>query len=122
MRAVKLKDYTPYKHVGNSWNADKGHKNGSCNREACQAAGAIYFNFSTTKYYCGHCARDLNLANYQDAHRLYGHDLCLVDVDAFNQLKAEIGDGLPTGPLRHTYRYAEFMIMNNNVADPEKIR
>jgi len=39
---------------------DKGQYQGSCNREACQAPGANYFNLSTRRYYCGRCARDIN--------------------------------------------------------------
>lgn len=57
---------------------NKGLKGGSCNRTACQAPGAVYFNFSTEKYYCRRCAEDLNRANRFDAHKMYGHDLCLI--------------------------------------------
>lgn len=57
---------------------DKGLKGGSCNRTACQAPKAVYFNFSTEKYYCRRCAEDLNRANRFDAHKMYGHDLCMI--------------------------------------------
>jgi hypothetical protein len=39
---------------------DKGHYNGSCNREACQKAGAIWYNRSTRAYYCAECAMSIN--------------------------------------------------------------
>lgn len=60
-------------------NPDKGLKGGSCNRTACQRPGANYYNYSTQKYYCRDCAEDLNRANRLDAHKMYGHDLCLLD-------------------------------------------
>ena len=60
-------------------NPDKGLKGGSCNMTACQGPGANWYNYSTQKYYCRRCAEDLNRANRMDAHRLYGHDLCLID-------------------------------------------
>jgi len=40
--------------------ADKGFKNGSCNRTACQAPGASFFNRSTKMYYCADCAGAIN--------------------------------------------------------------
>lgn len=61
---------------------DKGLKGGSCNRTACQAPGAVYFNHSTEKYYCRRCAEDLNIANRWDAMKMYGHDLCILDPTA----------------------------------------
>lgn len=63
-------------------NPDKGLKGGSCNRTACQAPGANYYNHSTEKYYCRRCAEDLNIANRFDAHKMYGHDLCILDPSA----------------------------------------
>lgn len=54
----------------------KGEHNGSCNRTACQAPGANYYNHSTRKYYCEPCAILINNANRQDAMRMFGHDLC----------------------------------------------
>lgn len=60
----------------------KGAKGGNCNREACQAPGAVWFNHSTLKHYCARCARDLNRSNYQDAQRLWGHELCTIDEEA----------------------------------------
>lgn len=57
---------------------DKGLYNGSCNREACQDPGAVWYNHGTRKYYCAGCAKTLNEDpfNRSDAHRSYGHDLC----------------------------------------------
>lgn len=48
--------------------ADKGRKGGSCNRSACQAPGATWFNSSTRAYYCRTCAHMINRAN--------GEELC----------------------------------------------
>jgi hypothetical protein len=42
---------------------DKGFFGGSCNREACQAPGADYYNRSTRRYYCRACAHSINRAN-----------------------------------------------------------
>lgn len=56
--------------------ADKGLLNGSCNRSACLAPGATWFNHSTRRYYCRNCAMMLNRANRTDAWRLFKHDLC----------------------------------------------
>lgn len=65
-------DYGRTKHKAN-----KGLLNGSCNREACQAPGANFFNYGTERYYCRRCADDLNFHNRKWAHDMYGHDLCL---------------------------------------------
>ncbi|UCV26761.1 hypothetical protein [Ferribacterium limneticum] len=58
--------------------ADKGEFGGSCNRSACLAPGANWYNHSTRKYYCRACAEWLNTDkfNKQDALDLWGHDLC----------------------------------------------
>ena len=42
---------------------DKGLKGGSCNRRACQAPGAMWFNHYTDKYYCRSCAHLINRGN-----------------------------------------------------------
>lgn len=55
---------------------DKGVLGGRCNRSACLAPGAHWYNHSTRKHYCQACARMLNHANRADALELYGHDLC----------------------------------------------
>lgn len=43
--------------------ADKGQKNGHCNRTACQAPGAVCYNKTMQAYYCVPCARLLNERN-----------------------------------------------------------
>jgi len=40
--------------------SDKGVEGGSCNRTACQAPGATWWNPHTYAYYCGTCAALLN--------------------------------------------------------------
>lgn len=57
----------------------KGEKNGLCNRTACQAPGATYYNHSTRKYYCEPCANEINRVNRADALRMFGHDLCTLN-------------------------------------------
>lgn len=62
--------------------ADKGLKNGSCNRTACQDPGANFFNRSTKAYYCEYCARRIN--NFDDTRKYcqetFGNpDLCVRD-------------------------------------------
>ena len=53
--------------------ADKGHKNGSCNRAACQKAGANYYNKSTMAYCCKQCADLINWeGGRKDTMKLYG--------------------------------------------------
>jgi hypothetical protein len=56
--------------------SDKGFFKGSCNRTACQAPGATWYNHSTRVYYCPACARLINSVNVSDALRLFGHALC----------------------------------------------
>ncbi len=48
---------------------------GLCNRTACRRPNAEYYNHSTHKYYCNHCAGKLNRRN-PEALDLYGHALC----------------------------------------------
>lgn len=43
--------------------ADKGQRGGSCNRRACQAPGANYYNRGSYAFYCQSCAVELNRAN-----------------------------------------------------------
>ena len=65
---------------GNNWlphtgpnKPDKGLKNGSCNRTACQKPGANYFNKSTRCYYCAECAERINWEGGRaDCMALYG--------------------------------------------------
>ncbi len=50
--------------------ADKGKQGGSCNRTACQAPGAHYYNPHTWAYYCVRCARMLNDVFARDGLKL----------------------------------------------------
>ena len=52
---------------------DKGKKGGSCNREACQAPHAVWFNSGTRAFYCARCAHLINRAGY-DNDRAYGRE------------------------------------------------
>lgn len=55
--------------------ADKGLKDGSCNRTACQKPikGASYYNKSTQAYYCKECADSINwIGGRKDTMALYG--------------------------------------------------
>lgn len=64
---------------------DKGEYKGSCNRTSCQAPNsAFWFNHSTEKYYCAECADLINNANRADAYRLFGHELCTIEVEKDN--------------------------------------
>lgn len=56
----------------------KGRKGGFCNVTACQKPGAYYYNKSTQKYYCEHCASEINWpGGWADCLELYGtHLLC----------------------------------------------
>ena len=40
--------------------ADKGLEGGSCNRRACQAPNAIWYNRATDAWYCEECAGLIN--------------------------------------------------------------
>lgn len=42
---------------------DKGKFLGSCNRGACQVAGAVFYNTGNYQYYCIHCAKKINEYN-----------------------------------------------------------
>lgn len=53
-----------------------GTKGGLCNRTACRAPDAFWFNHSTRKHYCENCAHDINGANRNEAREMYGHELC----------------------------------------------
>ncbi len=54
-----------------------GELGGPCNRRACRAPDARWYNQSTRAHYCERCARELNQANEADAQRLFGGPLCL---------------------------------------------
>ena len=53
-----------------------GTLGGLCNRTACRAPNARWFNKSTQKHYCEPCAAVLNRENEADAKRLGIHPLC----------------------------------------------
>ena len=56
---------------------DKGHKNGHCNRTACQSPNSVtWYNHSTRLYYCPSCANTLNMVNADWAPTKFGHALC----------------------------------------------
>lgn len=59
----------------------KGQKDGNCNRTDCQKPGAVYYNYSTRKWYCPECAHKINMMNHSDAWRMFGHDLCIYNPD-----------------------------------------
>ncbi len=47
-----------------------------CNRKACDNTNAQWYNHSTKMFYCESCAAKINELNKEEAHELYGHDLC----------------------------------------------
>lgn len=73
--------------------ADKGEYMGSCNRTACLAHPADWYNHWTRHYYCASCARKINDANHSDAMRQLGHELCT---------KGENPSQSPTGMWKDT--------------------
>jgi len=66
----------------------KGEKGKLCNRTACQAPGAYWYNHSTQAFYCGTCADLINQDKFNraDAERLYGHPLLTLDPDFADKL------------------------------------
>lgn len=54
----------------------KGKYGEICYRTACNNTNAVFYNHSTREHYCPACAKLINTANYADAQRLYGHELC----------------------------------------------
>ena len=54
-----------------------GAHGGLCNRTACRAPGATWYNKSTRKHYCDECAHILNTVNDADARRLGVYPLCV---------------------------------------------
>jgi len=63
----------------------KGAEGGLCNRSACQAPGATWYNASTMKYYCEDCAREINKWSLKDD----GFRICVFGVGepTFNDVK-----------------------------------
>ncbi len=72
-------------------NTKKGVKGGDCNVTQCQEPdSAVYFNKSTRKYYCQHCAYEINKANRRDCLELYGvPDLCELEPDEAPSILAD---------------------------------
>lgn len=62
----------------------KGDHNDECYRTTCKNKPANYYNHSTQKHYCTSCAHLINIHNFADGHRLFGHDLCTRVVDNDN--------------------------------------
>lgn len=58
----------------------KGEHNQECNRTVCKNENAQFYNHSTRKYYCTPCARLINDANRNDAMRMFGHDICTLQL------------------------------------------
>jgi len=60
----------------------KGHKGENCNRSACQAPGAYWYNHSTRAYYCKTCADLINSSCQHDQYvKDLGHPLLTLDPD-----------------------------------------
>jgi hypothetical protein len=53
----------------------KGEYNKECARTECDNGNAVYYHFSTQRYYCSECAMMLNNVNRKDSMELYGHEL-----------------------------------------------
>jgi hypothetical protein len=49
--------------TGGIQKSQKGVEGGNCNRTACQAPGATFYNASTMKWYCPKCYEKINDAN-----------------------------------------------------------
>lgn len=58
----------------------KGEHNQECNRTVCKNENAQFYNHSTRKYYCAACAILINDANRNDAMRMFGHDICTLQL------------------------------------------
>jgi hypothetical protein len=58
-------------------NEDKGQFNGSCNRTACQAPHAIWWNRGSHSHYCARCKTILDFANRHEAMQLFHGPLCV---------------------------------------------
>lgn len=54
-----------------------------CNRSACRAPGATYFNASTQQWYCEKCAKRINET---------APELCSLTVRTYSEWKAIYGD------------------------------
>lgn len=68
--------------VGSS--AEVGSFGGLCNRSACRAPGANWYNRGSLRYYCASCANWLNtdVVNAAEAQKLFGGTLCVLETAA----------------------------------------
>lgn len=62
----------------------KGKRNGNCNRTACQAPGAFWWNRGSHSWYCTDCALMLSRANNHDEF-CKDEPLCKLDAEAMNE-------------------------------------
>lgn len=99
-------------------NAKKGIKGGDCNVTQCQEPdSAFYFNKSTRKYYCAHCANEINKVNRRDCLELYGvRDLCELDPEE------EMPAPVPNPPLSKSQHKKEMARQYNERYDAEQAR
>ena len=66
--------YTAPKAHVSEFPKDKGQWNGHCNRSACLAPGAVWYNRGSHAFYCQSCAHMLSNDpfNKRDAEELFG--------------------------------------------------
>lgn len=90
--------------------ATKGTFRGLCNRTACQSPGAVYYNQSTRRYYCGPCAILLNREN-SGARDMFGSALCVGGLDPAHphHVATPVSEGTPecSSPILHINGYCE---------------
>lgn len=43
---------------------NKGHEDGACNRQSCQAEPANWFNHGSGAWYCGSCRQDIEFDSF----------------------------------------------------------
>lgn len=63
----------------------KGVRHGNCNVTACQKPGATWWNTSTRKWYCPHCAYEINRWSKHDE----GYEICFPSEEAAEAAKAK---------------------------------
>jgi hypothetical protein len=107
-------------------NTTKGDYLGICNITACKTTKpAIYYNYSTCKYYCEECAERLNTDefNKRDAMRNYGHDLCIeesVRPRTFNEIMEDDKKIYITDPYsKFRDNSGAFIVRNNDGYAPQ---
>lgn len=64
-----------------SIDSGKGKLGGRCNRQACLAPGATWWNVVTRAFYCRPCAAMINRLN-RDYQAEHGHPICQPDKPA----------------------------------------